>query len=84
MSSILELVHVVIYLYSTLYLLRVRAVISSVVAFIEWLFIIPPHHSQGSSMERWSQNTLWAVPFESIQWRWQYHFMWSSTHDVVS
>jgi len=54
----------------------------------EWLRNILPHHSQGSSMERWSWNTVRVVTasvlhpqgvfntpplFLIIQWRWQGH-----------
>jgi len=76
--------------------------------FPVWSFLLsdyshspPPqhHHSQGSSRERWSRNTLSVVtarvylrpqgifyvpPFYLIQLRRQYHLTWSATHDIVS
>jgi len=69
----------------------------STASMLEWLRPTPPHHSQGSSTERLSQNTLRMVTARVayilsgsltyilvIQWRRQRHLTWSSTHDVVS
>jgi len=59
----------------------------------EWLRNLLPHHSQESSTERWSRNTLRVVTasvlrpqgiFNIFQWRRQRHLTWSATHDVVS
>ena len=58
-----------------------------------------PHHSHGSSTERWSRNSLRVVIarvfddlngyltsplFLIIQWRRRCHLTWSSTHAVMS
>ena len=64
-----------------------------------WDYLLS-HHSQGSSTERWSWNTLRVVTarvlyilraslmppnlFLIIQWRRPRYLRWSSTHDVVS
>jgi len=71
----------------------------STASMLEWLRNLLPHHSQGSSTERWSRHTLRVVTarvfyvfggsltsplFLIIQWRQQHHLTWSATHEVVS